>query len=310
MQLKNKKVMVLGCNNNQVPYIESIKLLGASVIGTDLNQNAPGKAICDKFFNVGYDDYEGLTNCLNTANPDYLFSAAAQFSYLGISHLAEKLGLDFPNLKSVSLCLDKRQFYDEFKNYNIPIPVTHYVKNESELTSLVLKESKVFESFYLKSDHSKNPNYIYKFNKKDNLESLKINWTKDRYFKDYYILQNEFFGEHLRINMYENFCNVYKFSEKNGFLPSKKSVEKVKSAGIFEKLYEFRKNHKLHRLLTKYDVVLNESNEFVVLDIGLDPPYRMKHDLMRLGYSFPDLYVQQYLNQEINYPVLENSICY
>ena len=43
----NRKVLFLGCNNDQVPYLKAIKKLGFTVIGTDLNPKAPGAELAD-----------------------------------------------------------------------------------------------------------------------------------------------------------------------------------------------------------------------------------------------------------------------
>ena len=53
------------------------------VIGVDLNSNAPGKDLCDRFYNVGYDDLKALVNVGKNERfsaCDMVFTAAAQFA--------------------------------------------------------------------------------------------------------------------------------------------------------------------------------------------------------------------------------------
>ena len=48
-----KKLLFLGCNHNQVSYLKLINKNDWKLIGVDLNKDAPGKNLCDKFYNVG-----------------------------------------------------------------------------------------------------------------------------------------------------------------------------------------------------------------------------------------------------------------
>ena len=48
------KVLFLGCNYDQLPYLEEAKKIGFLVIGCDKNINAPGRQLCDHFINFGY----------------------------------------------------------------------------------------------------------------------------------------------------------------------------------------------------------------------------------------------------------------
>ena len=50
------KLLFLGCNHNQIPYLKAINKNEWNIVGVDLNKNAPGKDVCDKFYNVGYEN--------------------------------------------------------------------------------------------------------------------------------------------------------------------------------------------------------------------------------------------------------------
>ena len=61
---------------------------------SDLNKNAPGKDVCDKFYNVGYDNLEGLIDVglkENFTSADKVFTAASQFSHKGAAHFSSFL---------------------------------------------------------------------------------------------------------------------------------------------------------------------------------------------------------------------------
>ena len=42
-----KRVLFLGCNKMQIPYLREIKKLGYFVVATDINEFAPGKNFVD-----------------------------------------------------------------------------------------------------------------------------------------------------------------------------------------------------------------------------------------------------------------------
>ena len=53
--------------------------------------------------------------------------------------------------------MNKKKFYEYLKKNKINYPRTSIIKNKIDLK--IKKNSEI--NYYLKSDHSKNPNYIY-----------------------------------------------------------------------------------------------------------------------------------------------------
>ena len=54
----------------------------------------------------------------------------------------------------------------------------------------------------------------------------------------------------------------------------------------------------------KFDVVLNE-NHYVLLDIGIDPPYRMRNYYENRNLNFVRMYIGHYMLGRIEYPTKE-----
>ena len=80
------KILFLGCNHNQIPYLQELSKRNYRIIGVDLNSNAPGKSYCHSFYNIGYDDNDGLLELgkkENFKSSDKVFTASAQFAYKG-----------------------------------------------------------------------------------------------------------------------------------------------------------------------------------------------------------------------------------
>ena len=75
-----KKILILGCNNNQIPYIKELKK-NYFVLGCDKNNNAPGKKIVDKFYTCAYDNIQKLKEiCLLNKDIEKVFSASSVFN--------------------------------------------------------------------------------------------------------------------------------------------------------------------------------------------------------------------------------------
>ena len=293
-----RKLLFLGCNFSQIPYLESIDKRNWEIVGVDLNENAPGRNFCDKFHRVGYDDLTGLIEVgviEGFTKDDMVFTAAAQFAQKGAAHFAAHFKIPFPSESSIDLCLDKTKYYDWFSKNNIPIPKTWNIKNKDELKEKV-RESKS-EWFYLKSDFSKNPNYVYRFNS-SNIPWDDFFWGKDRYLREYYVLQEEVQGTSLRINVFGKRFNVFDF-----LIGEKTNIhhKKILTLNIIQTLQQFIKRQGMQNWLVKFDIILSD-NAYVVLDIGMDPPSRMLRDSQENNIIFARHYISQYLYGQVTYP--------
>ncbi len=287
------KILFFGCNHSQIPYMQNLKKRGYYIIATDINNDAPGLYLADSFYNCGYDNFEDLEKAIDTEGPDqikHIFTASSQFSHLGASHIANYLGIKYPEITNIDICLDKTKFYPLFKENGISIPDTNYVRNEEELKRTLEKYSND-TSFYLKSDFSKNPNHVY-FGTSEELLKNEINWKKDRYFKESYILQTNYLGEGIRLNLFPGGYELYEF-ESGKFLNNNDWAQ-LKDFGILSRLLDLKQLLGMDNWLLKFDILIG-SDDYVVLDIGMDPPYRMKRHWESQGQSFIDFYIDLYL---------------
>lgn len=292
------KVLFLGCNNSQIEYLKELNKKGFYVIGTDQNINAPGRELCNKFYNCGYNDFDSLIEIgkeENFKSSDKIFIASSQFAYLGAAVFAESVDIEFPSSENIGICLEKTKFYEYFSKINVPIPKTKYISNEKQLMHEMQQIDKGW--FWLKSDFSKNPNHVYRLHSSsDNFEN--INWSKDRYFKEKYILQPEHSGVALRFNLYGDRFNVFDF--QTGLLTHKYHSQ-IEEYEVLSSLRRIIDGLDLNNWLIKFDVIL-EKEAYVVLDIGLEPPYRMRQLAILNNIDFSKHYIQQYLFGPIEYP--------
>ena len=292
------KILFIGCNDDQIPYLRELKNRELYVIGTDINSKAPGLKLCDRFYNIAYDQFAELIEIGNKeqfTKSDYIFTASAQFAHLGAAIFAGKFGIKYPPQKTIQICLDKSKFYRYFKQNNIPIPATCFIEDEKKLISEINNFGKN-KNYFLKSDQSKNPNYIYNFNG-NNVPLNNINWEKDRYFQKYYILQEEFLGTHVRLNIFGDEYNYYPFDISKGF---DLTINQELLDSIIIHLKQIITSLSLSSWLIKFDIIVH-NEKWVALDIGLDPPYRMLNYYINNNLDFYTSYIDQYLFKNYTY---------
>ena len=292
----DKFLVFLGCSKKQLTYLKEIKKLNYKVILIDQNQKSPGIKISDIFYNYSYMDFKKLDKVykkIKTKNVVNIFTASSQYAHLGCSYLANKLGLKYPSLKNIDLCLNKKSFYRFFKKNNLKIPDSHSIKNKKELKEYFKKNNNNYY-YYLKSDYGKSPFYIYKGSSKKILNA-NINWKKNQFFKKEYILQKKFTGKNLRINIFKNKFEVYNFI--NNKLIKKNEIIQIKKFKIIEKLKEISKKLKMKNWVLKFDVIINK-HDYVVLDIGMDPPSRMLRNWNKNNKNFYNFYIKLYLRNK------------
>ena len=295
-----KKILFLGCNKSQTNYLKEIKKLNKFIIiGTDINNIADGKKYCDKFYKLSYENSKklikvGIKEKFNKF--DKVFTASSQVSYVSASEFAKKFGINFPKPKNIKTAIDKVSFYKFLNKNKIKVPKFYIIKNKQDLKKK-LKEN-FNKNFYLKSDYSKNPNYVYQISK---LNNLNINWKKDRFLKRSYVLQETCYGSHLRINFFENKFNF--FYTKKKFPVSSQFIK----TNIYPQIKKIINKLELQNMIVKFDIIVSKDNKVFFLDLGLDPPYRMRKKYIKKKINFEKLYVYKYLLNKKNLFNIKNK---
>jgi len=286
-----KQILFIGLNDAQVPYLKVIKDLGYYVIGIDKNPSAPGVELVDLFINRGYDEYDEIEEALSAGQniePYAVFTAAAQFSHVIAARLAKFYGLKYPSQELVNKILDKSEFYKLFSEKGLPIPKTEYVHTREDMEALLTARPSE-DRYYVKSDFSKNPKYVYSGSGKD-LLATPMNWNVDTHFRSCYVLQPEIPGTSLRINILGEGHEVYDFDSGSELELLSDNV-----LHIIEELKIFCVKIGVENWIVKFDVI-DTGDSFATLDIGIDPPSRMVKKYKRNGLNFAEFYVEKYLN--------------
>ena len=300
-------VICLGGSVNQVPYLKEIRKMNLKIFLLDKNKDAPGIEFSDKFEALGYDQINELEELvkkeffdLNKIN--YVFSASSQFAQVAVSVLSDSLKLNFVDKRYISSCLDKKVFYKIFSKVSAPYPKTVLVKNSDDLQYAILEEN-LKCNWYLKSDFGKSPNYIYKINK-NNFNNTNIFWGRDRYLSEGYLLQKEFQGIHLRVNILNNKFCMFNHAD-NQLIEDADFINRLKKFKLFEKLIEIQNYFNFEIFICKFDVIVS-NNDWVVIDIGIDPPSRILKLYLNNDINFYKLYVKLMFGEKVEFPFFKN----
>ena len=285
--------LFFGLHHDQLPYLLWLKKKGWRIHGIDQNPNAPGVELVDSFSCLSYTDTTTLAQLYDSGRFNEvtaIFTAASQFAHIGAAKIASLIRIPYLSERTVELILNKNLFYKEFSAHGISIPPTISVSNKFELTEF-LNKSDPAQRFFVKSDQSKNPRYIYCGSSSDLLKK-EINWKKDQFLKNY-VVHPEIVGKNIRVNLYKHGYEIYDFN--SGCREAELDFD---DRAVFEsalgELKEFESTHYLNQFITKYDIIIS-NEKYYVLDIGIDPPSRMKKYWDNSGKDFIDFYVKQTL---------------
>ena len=148
-----------------------------------------------------------------------------------------------------------------------------------------------------------NPNILRDMEKATlrTIKSLNIFWGRDRFLRNHYILQEEFIGEHLRINLIKD--DFILFPIKYGDI-LKTTKDEIIKRGIINKLNLISNNLGITNWIVKFDIVLG-LDDYVVLDIGLDPPFRLNKLYNDNSLNLAKYYIELCLNNNSVFNLLD-----
>lgn len=118
-----KKMMILGASELQIPAIKKAKELGYQIILVDYNENAPGFALADVKLVVSTLDQEAVLREAQRLKPDVVITSTSDGPVRTAAYVNEKLGkrpdLSYENALCATI---KSKMRDRLKECGVPIP--------------------------------------------------------------------------------------------------------------------------------------------------------------------------------------------
>ena len=124
MDIKGKKLLVLGANAISCEIVNAAKALGVYTIATDYNDisKAPAKLIADEYWNDSIMDYDVLLPKIKEHRVDGILTGFIDTVLLPYQHLCELSGLPCYATKEVfELTMDKARFKQLCREHGVPV---------------------------------------------------------------------------------------------------------------------------------------------------------------------------------------------
>lgn len=125
--MKNKRLLVLGGNQYQIPLIKYAKSEGMLVGMVDINNDAPAKKYADYFYNVSLKNKEEVLKATKEFMPDGITVGTVETAVLTCSYVVNKLGLKGLSYKTAVRATNKYEMIKAFKNANVPCPNFQFI---------------------------------------------------------------------------------------------------------------------------------------------------------------------------------------
>ena len=124
MDLRNKKLLILGSNALTCSIVEAAKALGVYTIVTSWNklEEAPAKQIADKYWDISLLDYDALLKKIKEENIDGILTGFTDSYLLPYQHLCELANLPCYATKEVfETTMDKAKFKQLCRDNGVPV---------------------------------------------------------------------------------------------------------------------------------------------------------------------------------------------
>jgi len=124
MDLRSKKLLILGSNAYTCEIVEAAKALGVYTIVTSWNklEDAPAKQIADEYWDISLTDYDALLKEIKAKGVDGMLTGFTDSYLLPYQHLCELANLPCYATKEVfETTMDKGKFKKLCQKNDIPV---------------------------------------------------------------------------------------------------------------------------------------------------------------------------------------------
>lgn len=132
-----KKVMMLGANNGQIPFIKICKKQGAEVVAVSIAGDYPGFHIADKIYYCDISDKEGVLNIARKEKIDAVLTDQTDVSVPTAAYVADKMGLKGIGYETAIKFSDKYIMRCEAKKAGVGVPSFAEVSDYDEAVTAI-----------------------------------------------------------------------------------------------------------------------------------------------------------------------------
>ncbi|SUY45806.1 carbamoyl-phosphate synthase large chain [Clostridium putrefaciens] len=135
--MTQRKLMILGASELQLPAILKAKEKGIYVVGIDMNKGAVGVKYVDEFYELSTIDTEGILDKAVELNIDGIMTLATDMPMRSVAAVGERLNLNTITQKTAVMATDKARMREQLSKFNVPIPFFSSVLTYKEFEKAV-----------------------------------------------------------------------------------------------------------------------------------------------------------------------------
>ncbi len=137
MDLKGKRLLVLGGSSASVDVVKNAREMGVYVIIADMSDKGIAYKMADEGVLVSTTDMDGLEKVVREKAIDGVFCGPSEFNIFNTMKLCERVGLPFyGNEKLWDQCADKIQFRDFCTRNGVDIPAEYHIDDATDFDAL------------------------------------------------------------------------------------------------------------------------------------------------------------------------------
>lgn len=125
-----KRLLILGGADFQIPFIKKAKDKGLYVGVVDINADAPGKEYADYFFQASVKDKEEILSIAKAFQPDGVTVGMVDIAVPACAYVATELGLPGMDMETAVRSTNKFEMIRAFEENHVPHPAFQYLNHE------------------------------------------------------------------------------------------------------------------------------------------------------------------------------------
>ena len=133
MEIKIKKIAIIGANEFQKKLVEKAKNLGIETHVFAWEEGAVAKDSSDYFYDISVTEKEKILEILSKNNVDGICSIASDVAMPTVNYLAQELNLIGNSIKCTELTTNKYEMREKLKKSGLPIPKYQLVEGILEI---------------------------------------------------------------------------------------------------------------------------------------------------------------------------------
>lgn len=126
------RLLIIGAGPLQVPGIEAGRRMGLEVIATDMDPEAPGAALADKFYAVSTIDIAATLEVARECCVDAVMTLGTDFPMRTVAEVAQALGLPGVSPETAEAATDKYEMCRRFEAHGAACPAFSLVSSAEE----------------------------------------------------------------------------------------------------------------------------------------------------------------------------------